>query len=95
MRSLQFRILPLLLGMVLLYWQFCLIYHQVEHSLSEPDEICLLCQAADHMQHGLAATNQPAILPAALDPAEAAFPFLIPQQYHAPSARGPPVSLPA
>lgn len=93
MKPLQYRILPIILGMVLLLWQFCLVYHQTEHSLGEPDEICLLCQAADHMQHGLAATSLPVILPAAVAPAEAASTFLFPQSYRAPSARSPPASL--
>ncbi|MCC6209295.1 MAG: hypothetical protein IT488_14260 [Gammaproteobacteria bacterium] len=88
------RLLPLILGGMLFVWQLCLVYHQTEHGLSEPEEICLLCQVADHMQHGLS----PALFPSANLPA-----FILPlanlsSQYthpsRGPSARSPPAGSP-
>jgi hypothetical protein len=89
------RMLPLFLGAVLLLWQLCLVYHQAEHSLSEPDEICQLCQAADHMQHGLAAADFPTIIPSAFVLLLAASLSLCPLALREPSARSPPISHPA
>jgi hypothetical protein len=90
MRRQPFRVFPLLFGTLLLLWQLCLVYHQTEHTLQAPDETCLLCQAADHMQHGLPAAAVVGVVHFAPDLADTEPSVLSPQFLRPPSARGPP-----
>lgn len=94
-RRQSLRMLPLFLAAVLLLWQLCLVYHQTEHGLNEPDERCQLCQAADHMQHGLTTTVIPAVILSVYILPHAAFPVRFPSCVRGPSARSPPVGRPA
>lgn len=86
------RMLSLLLGAVLLLWQLCLLYHQVEHGLNEPDEVCLLCQTADHMSHGIAVANLPGVPPALSASPRFTLSTLFSRSHRSPSARSPPAS---
>jgi len=85
------RWLPLLLAGMLFLWQLCLVYHQAEHNPGEPHEVCQLCQAADHMQHGLSATVLPAIVRPSFILPRADFSTRYAHPARTPSARGPPV----
>lgn len=84
------RLLPLFLGGMLFLWQLCLVYHETEHSLGDPGEICLLCQAADHMQHGLTAAVFPSAVPPSFILPRTDFSSLYTFFSRRPSARGPP-----
>lgn len=84
------RMLSLLLGAILLLWQLCLVYHQAGHGLNEQDEVCLLCQAADHMSHGIAVAGLPAVSPAPFVSAAFTHSTLFSQSPRSPSARSPP-----
>lgn len=85
------RLFPLLLAGMLFLWQLCLVHHQVEHSLAEPHELCQLCQAADHMQHGLSAAVLPPITPLSFLPLRTDFSTRNTHSTRSPSARSPPV----
>jgi hypothetical protein len=88
------RMLSLFLGAALLLWQISLVYHQAEHVLGQPDEICQLCQAAEHMQHGLAAAVPPAVFLSLYALPHTAFPLRFSLSSRGPSARSPPKGRP-
>jgi len=94
-RQRPLRMLSLFFGAALLLWQICLVHHQAEHALTQADGTCQLCQAADHMQHGLVTTVLPAVMPSVYILPHTAFPFRFPLSVRGPSARSPPVGRPA